>query len=73
MFIPNTVAFINGQEWIILLVVVLLFFGGAKIPQLMKGIGKGMGEFQTGLKEGKKKMDEAMKGTDDDDTPAAID
>ena len=41
----------TGWEWIILLVVVLLLFGGKKIPELMKGIGKGVKGFKEGVKE----------------------
>ena len=41
----------QGGEWIIILVVVLLLFGGRKIPELMKGIGKGVRGFKDGLKE----------------------
>ncbi|MCL1932681.1 MAG: twin-arginine translocase TatA/TatE family subunit [Candidatus Azobacteroides sp.] len=41
----------QGAEWIIILVVVLLLFGGRKIPELMKGIGKGVKGFKDGLKE----------------------
>ena len=41
----------QGWEWIIILVVVLLLFGGKKIPELMKGIGKGVRGFKDGLKE----------------------
>jgi sec-independent protein translocase protein TatA len=41
----------GGSEWIIILVVVLLLFGGKKIPELMKGIGKGVRGFKDGLKE----------------------
>ena len=42
---------IRGWEWIIILVVVLLLFGGKKIPELMKGVGKGIKGFKQGLKE----------------------
>ena len=42
---------IQSWEWIILLVVILLLFGGKKIPELMKGIGKGVKGFKDGLKE----------------------
>ena len=49
----------GGQEFIIILAVVLIFFGGKKIPELMRGIGKGIREFnsaraniETELKEG---------------------
>jgi len=41
----------QGMEWVIILVVVLLLFGGRKIPELMKGIGKGIRGFKDGLKE----------------------
>jgi sec-independent protein translocase protein TatA len=41
----------GGWEWIIILVVVLLVFGGKKIPELMKGIGKGIRGFKDGMKE----------------------
>jgi len=41
----------QGWEWIIILVVVLLLFGGKKIPELMKGIGKGVRGFKDGMKE----------------------
>jgi sec-independent protein translocase protein TatA len=41
----------SGWEWIIILIVVLLVFGGKKIPELMKGIGKGIRGFKDGMKE----------------------
>jgi len=41
----------NGAELIIIFVVILLLFGGKKIPELMKGIGKGIRGFKEGLKE----------------------
>ena len=40
-----------GWEWIILLVLVLLLFGGKKIPELMKGLGKGVKSFKEGMNE----------------------
>jgi sec-independent protein translocase protein TatA len=41
----------GGQEIILILAVLLLLFGGKKIPELMKGLGKGMREFKDGQKE----------------------
>lgn len=35
----------GGMEWVIILFVVLLLFGGKKIPELMRGMGKGIREF----------------------------
>lgn len=37
---------LGAPEIIIILVIVLLLFGGKKIPELMKGLGKGMKEFK---------------------------
>ena len=42
---------IGTGEIIIILLIVLLLFGGAKIPELMKGLGKGVKSFRDGLKE----------------------
>ena len=36
----------GGQEIIVILIIVLLLFGGTKIPQLMRGLGRGMNEFK---------------------------
>ena len=41
---------------LILLAVVLLLFGGKKIPELMRGVGQGVGELQKGLNEAKTKL-----------------
>lgn len=38
--------FMGMQEWILIVLVVVLLFGGRKIPELMKGIGQGMKEFK---------------------------
>jgi sec-independent protein translocase protein TatA len=54
----------GGSEWIIIFVVVLLLFGGNKIPELLRGVGKGVGELQRGLEEGKKKLQEAIHEED---------
>jgi len=41
-------ALLGGPEMIIVAVAVLLLFGGKKIPELMRGLGKGMKEFKDG-------------------------
>lgn len=46
--------FIGGigmQEVLLIALIVLLFFGGKKIPELMKGIGKGVRSFKDGMNE----------------------
>jgi sec-independent protein translocase protein TatA len=42
-------------EMIILLLVILLLFGGAKLPQLARSLGQAKSEFEKGSQEGKKK------------------
>ena len=39
------------QEILLIALVVLLFFGGKKIPELMKGLGKGVKSFKDGMNE----------------------
>lgn len=40
---------IGTQEILLIVLVVLLFFGGKKIPELMKGLGKGVRSFKDGM------------------------
>jgi len=49
-------------EIVIILVVVLLLFGGRKIPELMKGLGQGMKEFKKATKEEDPATDNSKKG-----------
>ena len=58
----------GGTEWVLILLVVLLFFGGKKIPDLMRGIGKGVREFNDAKESMKKELDHGMK---EKETPAA--
>ena len=49
--------FMGGYEWIVILLAVLLLFGGKKIPELMRGLGSGIKEFKDASKEEKDKID----------------
>ncbi len=52
----------GGMEWIIIGAAVLLFFGGKKIPEMMKGLGTGIKEFKNASNtEEKEKLDESKK------------
>ncbi len=42
---------LGGKEWIVIVLVVLLLFGGKKIPELMKGLGSGLNEFKKATKD----------------------
>ena len=49
----------GGYEWVLILLAVLLLFGGKKIPELMRGLGSGIKEFKNASKEEKQnKKDE---------------
>ena len=51
---------LGGQELLIVLVIVLVLFGGTKIPELLRGVGKGVGELQKGLDEGKRTLNKSI-------------
>jgi len=51
----------GGSEWILIVLVVLLMFGGKKIPELMRGLGRGMREFKDAKDNVKSEIEEGMK------------
>jgi len=55
-------------EIIAIVLVVLLLFGGKKIPELMRGLGKGVKEFKGGMREAEKEFDDIKKDVMSDDT-----
>ena len=54
MLLSILLGILGGQEILIIAILILLMFGGKKIPELMRGLGKGMKEFK-----------DAKDGTDD--------
>ena len=66
MEILNSFGFLTEQTIIIVGIVIFVLFGGSKIPQLMRGLGRGMGEFQAGINEGKDALNNSLKGKTDD-------
>lgn len=52
------VCFISGQEIFIIFVVVLLLFGAKKIPEIARGLGKGMREFRKATEDIKREINE---------------
>ena len=46
-----TLGTIGTTEWVVIIAVVLLLFGGKKIPELMKGLGSGIKEFKNAAKD----------------------
>ena len=57
-------AFIQGWEWVIILLAVLLLFGAKKLPELAKGLGKGIREFKKASSESSYEMDREAERQD---------
>ncbi len=51
----------GGSEWIIILFAILLLFGGRKIPELMRGLGKGIREFNSARANIEEEIKDGMK------------
>ena len=51
----------GGGEWILILFAILLLFGGRKIPELMRGMGKGIREFNSARASIKDELEQGMK------------
>ena len=64
-----TTLFIGGigmQEVLLIALVVLLFFGGKKIPELMKGLGKGVRSFKEGMNDIEKDIEDTKDTADEE-------
>jgi len=60
---------LGGPEILLIALVVLLLFGGKKIPELMKGIGKGIKSFKDGMND----IEKDITSLPEDKTPAKKD
>ena len=58
MITPLFIGGLGMQEVMLIALVVLLFFGGKKIPELMKGLGKGVRSFKEGMNNIEKEIEE---------------
>ena len=61
MIQSNLLGVLGTNELIIILVIVLLLFGGRKIPELMRGLGKGVREFNDAKSNVKREIEENSK------------
>jgi sec-independent protein translocase protein TatA len=50
----------GGSEWILIVIAVLVLFGGRKIPEFMKGLGRGMREFNDAKNNVKQEFENGM-------------
>lgn len=58
MITPLFIGGLGMQEMLLIALVVLLFFGGKKIPELMKSLGKGVRSFKEGMNNMEKEIEE---------------
>ena len=65
-FFIEHLAFVGMWEVIIIALVILLIFGGKKIPELMKGLGKGVKNFKEGMKDVEDDVKEIKKEIESD-------
>jgi sec-independent protein translocase protein TatA len=54
----------GGTEWILIILAVLILFGGRKIPEFMRGLGRGIREFNDAKSNVKKEIEEGMSDKD---------
>jgi len=69
----NGLLFIGGlglQEILVIALVILLFFGGRKIPELMRGLGRGVRSFKEGMNDSESSENEKKNGKDNNTTEA---
>lgn len=58
----------GGWEWIIILLVILLLFGAKRLPELAKGLGKGIREFKGAIKDVEEELDSTVKSVEKDNS-----
>lgn len=58
MVTPLLIGGLGMQELLLIALVILLFFGGKKIPEMMNGLGKGVRSFKEGMNDIKKDIEE---------------
>ena len=58
------IAMPGGSEWVLIILAVLILFGGRKIPEFMRGIGRGIREFNDAKSNVKREIEEGMQEKD---------
>ena len=74
MLVANKLLMISmpgGSEWILIILVVLLLFGGRKIPELMRGLGRGIREFNDAKNNVKDEIEQGIKEKEKSTSPSS--
>jgi len=56
----------GGSEWILIILFVIIFFGAKRIPELARGLGKGIREFKDATKGVQNEIEEGIKSSEED-------
>ncbi len=64
MFTNFLIGMPGGSEWILIVLAVLILFGGRKIPEFMRGLGKGIREFNDAKDNVKKEIEDGISEKD---------
>lgn len=64
--LPAFLGNLRGMQLVIIILVILLLFGGKKIPELMRGLGKGIHSFKQGLADAKEEIEKPVEPKSDD-------
>ncbi|MFN4007254.1 MAG: twin-arginine translocase TatA/TatE family subunit [Chitinophagaceae bacterium] len=54
----------GGMEWVLIILAVLILFGGRKIPEFMRGLGRGIREFNDAKNNVKREIEDGMNEKD---------
>lgn len=62
---------IGGMEWVLIILAILILFGGRKIPEFMRGLGRGIREFNDAKDNVKNEIETGIRHKDNRDTTSA--
>lgn len=71
MFTNLLISMPGGSEWIFIIIAVLVLFGGRKIPEFMRGLGRGIREFNDAKDNVKKEIEDGISEKDKRTTTTA--
>lgn len=73
MYLLSTLLFSmpGGTEWVLIILAVLILFGGRKIPEFMRGLGRGIREFNDAKSNVKKEIEDGMNEKDNKSSASA--
>jgi sec-independent protein translocase protein TatA len=63
----------RGWQFIVVVLLILLLFGGKKIPELMRGLGRGVHEFKQGIEDAKREINKPLDTDTKPEEPKAKD